>query len=81
MTRNEILVKATEIFRDVFDDKDIVISDSTTANDIEDWDSLSHITLVCELEDYFNIKFSMKDMSGMKNVGAILDILVNHKEG
>ncbi len=77
MTRNEIAEKVTEIFRDVFDDDSIVISDETTAADIEDWDSLTHITLISEIEDAFDIKFSMKDVLGMKNVGEMLDILEN----
>ncbi len=75
MTRNEILEKVTAIFRDVFDDDTIVIGEGTTAADIEDWDSLTHITLVSEIEDAFDFKFSMKDVLGMKNVGEMLDIL------
>jgi acyl carrier protein len=75
MTRNEILEKATTIFRDVFDDENIIISDATTAADIEDWDSLTHITLINEIENAFNYKFTMKEVLGMKNVGEMLDIL------
>lgn len=75
MKREEILEKVTGIFRDVFDDDSIVITDETTATDIEDWDSLTHITLVSEIEDAFDYKFSMKDVLGMKNVGEMLDIL------
>lgn len=75
MTRNGILEKVTAIFRDVFDDDTIVIGEETTAADIEDWDSLTHITLVSEIEDAFDFKFSMKDVLGMKNVGEMLDIL------
>ncbi len=78
MTRNEVLEKVTEIFHDVFDDESIVIGDNTTANDIEDWDSLTHITLISEIEDAFDYKFSMKDVLGMKNVGEMLDLLVQH---
>ncbi len=77
MTRNEILEKITAIFRDVFDDDTIVVTDETTAADIEDWDSLTHITLISEIEDAFDFKFSMKDVLGMKNVGEMLDILEN----
>ena len=69
MTRTEIFEKLTEVFADVFDD------DSTTADDIEEWDSLTHITLIAEVEDAFDMKFSMKDVLGMKNVGEMVDIL------
>ena len=75
MTRNEILEKATAIFRDVFDNENIIISDTTTAADIEDWDSLTHITLINAIESTFDYKFTMKDVLGMKNVGEMLDIL------
>lgn len=75
MNREEILAKVTEIFQDVFDGESIVIGDETTAEDIEDWDSLTHITLISEIEDAFDYKFSMKDVLGMKNVGEMLSIL------
>ncbi|MBR0092497.1 MAG: acyl carrier protein [Lachnospiraceae bacterium] len=75
MTRTEILEKATEIFRDVFDDDSIVLTEETTAADIEDWDSLMHITLINEIEEAFGYKFGMKEVLGMKNVGEMCDIL------
>ena len=81
MSRDEILLKTTNIFRDVFDDESLVITDDTTAADIEDWDSLTHITLVNEIEDAYNYKFSMKEVLGMKNVGEMLDILEKHSGG
>jgi len=75
MTRNEILEEVTAVFRDVFDDDSIIITDETTAGDIEDWDSLTHITLISEIESTFNYKFGMKDVISMKNVGEMLDLL------
>lgn len=74
MTRQEIFEKLNEIFSDVFAE-DIVVHDETTTADIEDWDSLTHITLISEVEDAFEIKFSMKDVLGMKNVGEMVDII------
>ena len=78
MNRNEILEKTTGIFRDVFDDESIVITEETTAADIEDWDSLTHISLISEIENCFKYKFGMKEVLGMKNVGDMLDILEKH---
>lgn len=75
MSRDEIKAKLTDIFRDVFDDEEIEISDATTADDIEAWDSLEHITLISSVEKAFKMRFSMKEASGMKNVGEMLDIL------
>ncbi|MBO4989683.1 MAG: acyl carrier protein [Clostridia bacterium] len=75
MERNEILEKLNEIFRDVFDDDSITVTEETTSSDIEDWDSLTHITLISEVEDEFDIKFAMKEVVGMKNVGEMVDII------
>lgn len=75
MTREEILDKVNEIFHDVFDDDSIEVFEDTTADDVDDWDSLMHITLISEVEDAFGFKFQMKDVVGMKNVGEMLDII------
>ncbi len=75
MTRAEIMDKLTAVFRDVFDDDSIVLADSTTASDIEDWDSLMHITLISSIENEFDLKFDMKTIVSMKNVGDVVDII------
>ena len=77
MNRQEIFEKLNEIFSDVFDEE-ITVTAETTSADIEDWDSLTHITLISEVEDAFDIKFSMKDVLGMKNVGEMADIIENN---
>lgn len=77
MTRQEIFKKLNEIFSDVFDE-DITVTDATTSADIAQWDSLTHITLISEVEDTFGMKFSMKDVLGMKNVGEMADIIEKH---
>lgn len=76
MSKEQIMERLTEIFRDVFDDESIEISDSTTANDIEAWDSLEHITLISAVEKAFKMRFTMREVSGMKNVGEMADILL-----
>ncbi len=78
MSREEILRKVNEIFWDVFDDDTIEVVEETTAADIEDWDSLTHITLISEVENAFGFTFAMKDVLGMKNVGEMLDIIENN---
>lgn len=67
--------EVTEIFHEVFDDEDIVLTEDTTAGDIEDWDSLMHITLITELENHFQIKFKLKEVTGMENVGGTIDLI------
>ena len=75
MNKTEIFEKLNEIFRDVFDDESITVTESTTAADIEDWDSLSHIMLLSAIEDEFGIKFDMKAVQGLKNVGAMAELI------
>lgn len=72
---NEIYERLNEVFQDVFDDDSITVTAATTAADIEDWDSLSHITLVSAVEDEFRMKFSMKEVVEMKNVGEMVAII------
>ena len=76
MKRYDVLKKVNDIFKDIFDDKNLVITDESTANDIEDWDSLTHITLISAVEEAFDIKFAMKDVIGMQNVGEMVDIIM-----
>ena len=76
MKREEIFEKLNEIFADVFEDDTIEVKETTSSADIEDWDSLTHITLISAVEDAFGIKFAMKDVIGMKNVGEMVDIIM-----
>lgn len=76
MTREEIFDGLNEVFRDVFDDEDITVTDDTTSEDIEDWDSLEHINLVVATEKKFGVKFTMGEVTGMKNVGEMVDIIL-----
>ena len=73
MAREEIFERLNKVFRDVFDDESITVGEKTTAKDIDDWDSLMHITLVSEVEDEFDIHFDMKDVTAMQNVGDMAD--------
>ena len=75
MTTAEIMPRLTAVFRDVFDDDSIVITAQTTADDIDDWDSIEHITLIGAVEDEFGVKFRMGEVSGMKNVGEMIEII------
>ena len=76
MTREEVYVRLNEVFQEVFDDEDIEVRDETTSDDIEDWDSLEHINLVAAIEQEFDIKFTMAQVVGMKNVGEMVDIIL-----
>lgn len=75
MDKEKVTARLNEVFQDVFDDEDIRISDETTADDIEAWDSLEHISLISAVEKAFKMRFTMKEVSGMKNVGEMINIL------
>lgn len=77
MSREEIFERLNDVFRDVFDDEGITVGENTTANDIEEWDSLEHINLIVAVEDAFKIKFKMGEVTGMKNVGEMVDIIMS----
>lgn len=80
MERNEILKKITEIARDVFDNDEVELTEATTAADVEEWDSLSHLSLVSDIEDEFGITFTLAEVSGSKNVGELVDAIIKHME-
>jgi len=77
MSREEVFEKLNGVFCEVFDDEDIVIGETTTAEDIEDWDSLEHITLVAAVESEFGVKFSMGQVVTLKNVGEMVDLIMS----
>lgn len=64
------------IFQEVFDDDTLRVDRNTTADDIEDWDSLEHITLIAAVETEFRMRFKMNEVSTMKNVGEMADIIM-----
>ena len=75
MDRQEIMERINVIFRDVFDDDTLVIVDSTNAEDIEDWDSLEHINLIMAMEKDFDLKFNLKEVGELDNVGEMADLI------
>ncbi len=77
MTREAVFEKLNTIFRDNFDDDGINLTDSTSSEDIEDWDSLEQINLMVAIQDAFGIKFNIDEVNAMKNVGEMADAILN----
>ena len=75
MDTREIFTRLNRVFQDVFDDDSIRVTPNTTADDIEDRDSLEHITLISAVEREFRMKFKMGEISSMKNVGEMASII------
>ncbi len=71
MDKAEILKKVNAVFIDILDNEGIVLTMETTANDVEDWDSLNHIQLVVAIEKHFNIRFTSKEIQSWNNVGEM----------
>ena len=76
MTREEVYERLNNVFREVFDDESILLTDETTANDIEEWDSFEHINLVVAVQDEFSFKIPMGKVVSMQNVGEMVDIIM-----
>ena len=75
MELSQIMEKLDEIFQDVFDDPDIHLTEETTAADIEGWDSLMNINIIVSVEDEFDMKFAMEEITGIKNVGEMAKVI------
>ena len=73
MDNKEILGQVQDIFQDILDNDAIVLTDHTTANDVDDWDSLTHIMLVVAIEKNFKIKFTSQEILSWKDVGEMID--------
>jgi acyl carrier protein len=75
METNEIVSRLTPIFRDVFSDDTLVVSQGMTAAEVPTWDSLSNINMIIAVEKAFGVKFSIKDVRNLKNVGELLELI------
>lgn len=81
MTRDEILQTITGVFREVLDNDGIRLQDSTTAADVPEWDSLTHIQLVVAVERQFHIRFASREIRGWNNVGELVDTVAAKLDG
>ena len=80
MREEEITGKLKSVFQKVLEENDITITREMTAQDMEKWDSLRHIQLISEVERAFGVKFKLREVLSMKNVGDLVD-LIHTKQG
>ncbi len=80
MERNAIIEKITPVFRKVLNNPTIVIVDELSANNVDNWDSLSHMLLISEIEAVLAIRFKLKELNKMKNVGDLISIIITKFE-
>lgn len=79
MDKAQIISQLQEIFRDTLDDQEIVLNDETAANDVEGWDSLTHIHLVVSIEKHFKLRFTAKEIQSWKNIGELAEGIIAKK--
>lgn len=79
MDKTAIASGIQQIFASVFSQPDIVITPDLTADRVPKWDSLSHLTMIAEVEKHFQVKFKLKELVGMKNVGELIDLIHSKK--
>ena len=75
MERTEIVNQLTEIFGNTFNDNQLVIYDEMTAGDVDSWDSLSHMLLITNVENHFKVKFKLRELNKIINVGVLIDFV------
>lgn len=75
MEREIIVTKLTTVFRRIFNNERLELRDDMTANHVENWDSLSHMILISEIEDVFQVKFKLKELNKMRNVGDMIELI------
>jgi acyl carrier protein len=76
MERDQIIAEIQPIFRDVLDQPNLMLTPASNASNVEDWDSLAHVTLVAAVERRFKVKFTLADLQGLKNIVALAVIVV-----
>lgn len=76
MSREEVFERLNKVFRDILDDETIELHDETVADDVDGWDSFEHINIVVGVEEEFSFKIPMKKVVTMKNVGEMVDIIL-----
>lgn len=81
MDRNEVFNKVSDICKDVFEDENLVITDETSSDDVEEWDSLTHLSLVDEIEQEYDIAFTLDETTKSRNIGDLINATLKHIEG
>jgi len=77
MERDEIIEKLTPIFRTVFSEPDLEVTETLSAANVANWDSLTNMTMIVMVEEAFGIQFRLRDIKNMKNVGDMIDIILS----
>ncbi len=77
MENREIIERLTAIFHEIFSDNALVLNDDMTAADVESWDSLTHMMMITKVEEVFGIRFKLRELNKLKNVGDLCQIIMD----
>ncbi len=77
MEKREIIERLTAIFHEIFSDNALVLNDDMTAADVESWDSLTHMMMITKVEEVFGIRFKLRELNKLKNVGDLCQIIMD----
>ena len=77
MEKREIIERLTAIFCEIFSDNTLVLNDDMTAADVENWDSLTHMMMITKVEEVFRIRFKLRELNKLKNVGDLCQIIMD----
>lgn len=75
MNREQISLIVQDIIRDVLDNNSLLISDTMSAQDVDNWDSLAHISIITAIEKQLKIRFNISEIESMDNVGIIINLI------
>jgi acyl carrier protein len=81
MDRNEVLKKTIEVCLDVFGNDELVLDENSCSANVEEWDSLAHLSIISDLEDEFDISFSLDEMTNIRNLGELADAVMRKIQG
>jgi acyl carrier protein len=80
MNQSEVFNKVVEVCKDVFDNNELVLNESSCAANINEWDSLTHLSVISDLEEEFDISFSLDEITTIKNLGELVRVIMKHLE-
>lgn len=77
MNKEEILASVATILKDTFDEQSLIITNETSAEDVDEWDSLSHIELISNIESHFKVRFALGELQDLKNIGDMVELIAS----
>lgn len=75
MNEKDILQEVEKLCREVCDNSSIVLNETTSANDVDEWDSFAHVSLIMSIEKHYGIRFALGELQNLKNVGELVHVI------